>query len=266
MAQTGMAAEFDASVDENIRKDYIESADLPPLPKALPGNSAATTITSKESVSEKEKSTIKVSTPSATVYKGSGKVYTIKSGTKIILTSKSAISDSMAKGSLINFSLLNPVITKEGVTIPSGTSLRGRVTDSHGPQIGANGGLVEININEIYFNGVWSKINTRIASAKSKRVAFNDVKGQHSYWKNFNKSMKPGRTIYRATNEVAHVMFPIPVVNILSIVPWSIGAVCYSVNGVVSPFIAAFTKGGKLYLPAGTEFEIKFTGETKING
>jgi len=253
-----LAEDFDTSVDENIRKEYVENSNLPPLPSASPTNGTS-------------KNAQEVSKPSGTgssvpVYKASGKIYTIKRGTKVSLVSKTALSDWMNKGKVVSFSASNGIVTKDGVIIPAGTIFKGRITDSHRPQISANGGLIELCIDEIYFNGIMSKIDTKISLANSKRVFHNDIKGKHSYWKNFNKALTPGRKVYNATSNCASVFMPIPVVNILAIIPWTCGVVVYTVNFVASPFIAIFTKGGSLSLPAGTHFEIKFRNNTEIRG
>ena len=252
------AEDFDASVDSVIRKEYLENPNLPPLPTQSP-------VSSSSKINNKENG-IKSSASDVNVYKASGKVYTIKRGTKVTLVSKSQISDWMKEGHIVSFSASNPFHTKDGNIIPSGTIFKGRITDSHRPQIGANGGLVELCIDEIYFNGIPSKIDTKISLANSKRIFRNDIKGKHTYWKNFYKVLIPGRKVYNATSDCAGVLLPIPVINILSIIPWTVGVVVYTVNFVASPFITIFTKGGSLSLPQGTYFEIKFTDDSVIRG
>ena len=140
------SASFDTSVDANIRKDYnVEAANtdddiLPKLPSTVP--------TMYEEPEIKAEPT--------------GKTYTIKSGTKIKLISQRNISDRMVKGNKIPFTCENGFVTKEGAIVPAGTKFIGRITDSHAPQLAGNGGLIEIRIEEIYFNGVKSKIETKV--------------------------------------------------------------------------------------------------------
>ena len=260
---TVLAEEFDSSVDAAIRKEYVENSNLPPLPSAIPySNSTSSSSASTSGSTVKESSVVKTQP----TYKATGKLYTIKHGTKVDLVSKSSMSDWMAKGRVVTFSSANSITTKEGVTIPAGTIFRGRITDSHRPQISSNGGLIELCIDEIYFNGLVSKIDTKISLAGEKRVVRNDIKGQHTYWKNFYKSLSPGRKVYNATSTCAGVFLPIPFVNILAIIPWTCGAVVYTLNFVASPFIAIFSKGGSLSIPSGTHFQIKIKGNAQIRG
>ncbi len=246
------AVDFDSSIDANIRKDYKVDDSLPPLPKTVPTASQTTTPT----VSEIPKSS----------HVSTGKTYTVKRGTKVTLSSKSTISDWLSKGTKVGFVAQQGFTTKEGTIVPAGTLFRGTITDSHRPQITGNGGLVELKIDEIYFNGVLSNIETKVSMANSKKVFLRDIKGERRYWKNFSKAMTPGKKAFNATRTCASVMAPIPVVNILAIVPLLGGSVIYITNLVAAPVVSLFTKGGSLSLPAGTQFQIKFIGENQING
>ncbi len=249
------AEDFDTSIDDNIRKEYVNNTDLPPLPSAMPDS--VTSGTAKPAGK---------APAGADIQRASGRTYTVKHGTKVNLVSKTQLNDWMHKGQTVSFSSIEPVHTKEGITIPSGTIFKGRITDSHRPQITSNGGLIELCIDEVYFNGIMSKIDTKVSLVNSKRIYKNNIKGPHTYWHNFYKYLAPGRKVYKATSTCAGVLWPIPIVNILSIVPWSLGAVVYTVNFAVSPVIAIFSKGGSVSLPAGTYFEVKFKDNTRIAG
>ena len=241
-----LAAEFDSSIDSDIRKKYdVENSGLPALPSTVP-----------TAVSELPKSS----------YNATGKTYLIKSGTKVILNSKSQISDWSKVGSKISFIAQNGFTSKEGAIIPAGTLFKGTIMNTHRPQMTGNGGLVELKIDEIYYNGVLSNIETKVSMVNSKKVYRSDIKGERRYWKNFSKVMTPGKKTFEATRTCASVMAPIPVVNILSIVPLLGGSVVYVANLVAAPVITIFTKGGSVSLPAGTQFQIKFSGNTEIRG
>ena len=84
-----------------------------------------------------------------TSYNVTGKTYTVKGGTKIILASKSSIADWQKTGSKVSFVAQQGITTKEGALGPAGTVFKGTITDSHRPQITGNGGLVELKIDEI---------------------------------------------------------------------------------------------------------------------
>ena len=242
------AVEFDTSIDTEIRKNYNVQAQesvLPELPDTVP---------------------TAVSDYPAPAANPTGKTYTIKKGTKIPLVSKQVISDRMPRGSSVSFYCPNGFLTKEGAIIPAGTIFKGKITDSHPPQITGNGGLIELTIDEIYYNGVMSKINTKISLANSKKIFFSNIKGKRLYWKNFAKVTKPGRSFFGATQTAANAMSNIPIINLFSFVPLVGGAVFYTVNFTFAPVIAIFTKGGSIKLPAGSEFEIKVREESLIKG
>ncbi len=244
------AVEFDTSIDDSIRANYNveKSADLPPLPKSVP--------TAVETVA----------IPETPMYYPTGKVYGVKSGTKIKLVSTKSITDWTPKGSVVSFKSITGFVAKDGTIVPAGTIFKGKVSDSHPPQLTGNGGLIELDINEIYFNGVKSFINTKVCSAASKKVFFDDIKGQRSYWKNFARNMNPGKKVFIATKDFAKDISNIPIVNLLSVVSIAGGSVFYVGNVVVAPVVSIFQKGRNIALPAGTEFQIQITQSSEIRG
>lgn len=250
LSMPSLAVTFDTSIDDTIRKNYnVEEAEisLPALPNVVPTSSNTGVV-------------------QQVIVNPTGKTYTLKSGTKILLQSKTTISDRLVKGSRVSFSCSNGFLSKDGEIIPAGTIFKGKITDSHQPQLTGNGGLIELMVDEIYLNGVMSKIDTKISLANSKKIFFSNIKGKRSYWRNFAKATTPGRKVFGATQTASSVMAAIPVVNLVSFVPILGGAVFYTLNVVAAPVVAVFTKGGHITLPAGTEFEIKLTSENTIKG
>lgn len=252
---SAFAVDFDSSIDTNIRKEYnVEESTLPPLPSSTPSSAPVKNTTEVKNTQQVPK------------YNFSGKTYKVKSGTKVILTSKSTISDWSPRGSKVGFISQQGFTTKDGTIVPAGTTFRGTITDSHRPQITGNGGLVELKIDEIYFNGIMSPIETKVSMANSRKVFRSDIKGERKYWRNISKAMTPGKKVFGATQTCASVLYPIPVVQIIAIVPLTFGAVVYLVNAVAAPVISIFAKGGSVSLPAGTQFQIKTTKEIEIRG
>ncbi len=247
---SAIAVDFDSSIDTNIRKEYnVEESTLPPLPSSSPSAS-----------------TVKEQVPAQKTYNYTGKTYKIKSGTKVVLSSKTAISDWLARGSKVSFVSQQGFTAKDGTIIPAGTVFRGTITDSHRPQLTGNGGLVELKIDEIYFNGIMSPIETKVSMANSRKVFGSDIKGERKYWRNISKAMTPGKKVFGAMQTCASVLYPIPVIQVVAIVPLTIGSVVYLVNAVAAPVISVFAKGGSVSLPAGTLFQIKTTKENEIRG
>lgn len=249
---TSYAVSFDTSIDEKIRQNYDIEAndDLPALPNQVP--------TAKETPT-----TSTIQTPQ---YNPTGKTYVLKSGTKINLVLNKAVSSWSHEGSIVSFTSQNGIVAKDGTIIPAGTIFKGKITDSHPPQITGNGGLIEITIDEIYFNGIKSFIGTKICSANSKKVILGDIKGKRSYWKNVAKDMKPGIKVFNATKNFAKDLSSIPIVNIISVVSILGGTVFYLGNAMVAPVISVFQKGGNVTIPAGSQFQIKLTENSEIRG
>lgn len=247
---TVKAVEFDTSIDDSIRQNYNveKNSELPVLPNSIP--------TAVETVS----------IPETPIYNPTGKIYSVKSGTKVKLVSTKSISDWTPKGSVITFKSTTGFVTKEGTIVPAGTIFKGKVTDSHQPQITGNGGLIELTIDEIYFNGVKSFIETTISSANYKKVFFDDIKGKRSYWKNFARNMNPGKKVFLATKDFAKDISNIPIINLLSVVSIAGGSVFYVGNVLVAPVVSAFQKGKNIAIPAGSEFQIKITDGSEIRG
>lgn len=246
-----LAVDFDTSIDDTIRKNYnltTDDSELPALPNVVPTD------------------TPEYSNPEPVKTKATGKTYIIKAGTKIKLSSKSVISDRLHEGSKLTFYSVNGFFAEDKTIIPAGTMFKGRIINSHAPQLTGNGGLIVFMIDEIYFNGVKSQIDAKVSKANSKKIFFNNIKGKRMYWKNTSKATTPGRKAFSATQSAASAMSAVPILNIISFVPLVGGAVVYTVNLVCAPIVAVFTKGGSISLPPGTSFEIKVMDDTQIKG
>ena len=163
-----IAVDFDDSIDANIRKEYnLDDNNLPKLPSSVP--------------------TATVDIPKVPTYNPTGKTYKLISGTKVNVVSNSSISDKFAEGIKISFSAQEGFVTQDGTIIPAGTIFKGTITDAHQPQITGNGGLIELSINEIYFNGIASPIKTKLCVANDKRIFLGNIKGKRTYFKNIAK-------------------------------------------------------------------------------
>lgn len=259
-----LALELDTSVDEEIRKNYnpskLELESLPPLPEVKPTSQSAqkpplevvdipesagslpplTPADKKPVISKIDKST----------------AIRIKKGTKFTVKSQQAVSDATRAGSRLSF-VSQRAVTQRYVTIPQGTVFKGEVYDSHTPQMSGNGGLIVIGIDSMVFKGSTVGIQAKITKANHKKIFFNNIKGKRTYWKSTANSLKPGTKFYkkmmRATSKLADgtitvILTPFTVVA---------GVAVYAVNFVGSPLFGLFGKGGRISVPAGSEFEIK---------
>ena len=90
-------------------------------------------------------------------------------GKKFKVRITSQVSDRTPAGTRLSFVSRYPE-TATYVTIPSGTVFKGKVTDSHPPNITGNGGLIVIEVDEMVYKGKTYKIDAKISVANEKRI------------------------------------------------------------------------------------------------
>ena len=258
--------ELDTSVDEEIRKNYnpskLELESLPPLPEVKPNpvqekKPPLEVVDIPESKPIGNLPPLKPADKKPVVTKiDKSTAIRIKKGTKFTVKSQQAVSDATRAGSRLSF-VSQRAVTQRYVTIPQGTVFKGEVYDSHLPQLSGNGGLIVIGIDSMVFKGSTVGIQAKITKANHKKIFFNNIKGKRTYWKSTANSLKPGTKFYkkmmRATSKLADgtitvILTPFTVVA---------GVAVYAVNFVGSPLFGLFGKGGRISVPAGSEFEIK---------
>ena len=270
-----LALELDLSVDEEIRKNYnpskLEQENLPPLPKtAAPSKtvttkqkatSTTTTTTSAPPkttpvVSEPTRKKVNKNLPGTTLTQDDFTAIKIKKGTKFRLKSNNLVSDYLREGAKVSFTSLTPVYQRY-VTIPAGTVFTASVVDSHLPQITGNGGLVELKIETVQFRGRTYSAHGKVTKANHKKIFINNIKGKRQYWKGVANQVEKGHKFYKKTRETSKKLADNPVGVIISPIPTVVGVVAYVVNLAGSPVFSIGYKGGRVSIPAGSEFEIK---------
>jgi len=256
-----MALEFDMSVDEEIRKNYnpskLELENLPPLPNVKPTKQSqpVTSIPKSSAIPPKGSLTPATQKPMISNIDKSTAIK-IKKGTKFRVVSNHAVSDATRVGARLSFVSQNSV-TQRYITIPQGTTFYGQITDSHLPQLSGNGGLVELKIDSLIYKGSTYRVNAKITKVNGKKVFVNNIKGQRRYMKNVAKQVDKGEKFYKKTRRASAKLADNPVGLIIAPVPTLVGMGAYAVNLVGSPVISLFNKGGRISIPAGSEFEIK---------
>ena len=253
------AFELDTSVDDEIRRNYNPSAieqSLPALPKVTPTQNSTTQAPPKtHPVAQPAKPQIVVKKlPTSQIDKSTA--IRIPKGTKFKVRSSAYLSDSTRVGARLSFTTLQPV-TKRYVTIPVGTVFNAVVTNSHPPQASGNGGLLEIAVDGMRYNGRTFYSQGKVTKANHKKVFVNNIKGKRQYWKNVGNQIDKGQNFYKKTRRVSNNLTDNPITLIVAPVPTIVGMGAYAVNLVGSPIIAIPAKGGRLSIPAGSEFEIK---------
>ena len=265
----GFAFELDTSVDDEIRRNYNPSAleqSLPALPKVAP-TEASTTQTAPPPktlpVTDPVKSQIGVKKlPNSSIDKSTA--IRIKKGTKFKVKSSAYLSDSTREGARFTFTTLKPV-TQRYVTLPAGTKLNAVVVKSHQPQITGNGGLLQIAVDGLVYNGKTYYSNGKITKANHKKVFVNNIKGKRQYWKGVANQVDKGENFYKKTRRTSAKLADNPIGIIISPVPTIVGMGVYAVNLVGSPIFSIGSKGGKISIPAGSEFEIKLLEDVYLS-
>lgn len=264
------ALELDTSVDDEIRRTYDPSKleqSLPALPKTAPAQNSAGKTPQNTHQSSHTPPKLQPVTPDARPQIGVKKFQNdykydkstaikIKKGTKFRVKSNSVISDYLKEGSRVSFTSVRPV-TQRYITIPSGTKFTAVVQDSHQPQMSGNGGLVVLMVDNITVNGQTRSVHGKITKANTKKIFFNNMKGKRSYWKGVAKQIDKGENFYKKTRRTSSKLADNPVGIIISPIPVVTGMVVYAVNLAGSPLFAVFSRGGRISIPAGSEFEIK---------
>lgn len=271
LATPVFALELDTSVDDEIRRTYDPSKleqTLPSLPRTSPSQSVQTSQPVKTTqpqpsappktlpVSQEAKPQLGVKSFQNEYKYDKSTAIRIKKGTKFRVKSNSVISDYLKEGARVSFSSVKPV-TQRYITVPAGTKFMAVVEDSHQPQMSGNGGLVVLMVDSITVNGQTRSVHGKITKANMKKIFFNNMKGKRSYWNGVAKQIDKGENFYKKTRRTSSKLADNPVGILISPIPVVTGMVVYAVNLVGSPVFALFSKGGRISIPAGSEFEIK---------
>lgn len=273
------AFDFDTSVDDEIRKNYNPSkidddmalpalpkimkedmsgySSVKPVSKVIPNNSGSASRALPRAEIKVERQ-VKMAAKNPQV-----SYIMLKKGTRINVRSLTPISDRTRKGTKLTFISQYPVSTTY-FTIPMGTVFKGELIDAHKPQLSANGGLIKIKINSAQLNNEVQPLVAHVTKANSKRIFFNNIKGKRKYISSVIKSTKPGRHF---CNKMLSVT-----VNLVQdgssivVAPFSLlfGTVALVGNVVASPVLGMFYKGGSIYIPENSSFDIKLSQDVLI--
>lgn len=271
VVNTALALELDMSVDEEIRKKYdsskLENTVLPPLPKI--DNSQNKTAPINNTTTQQITSIPKVTPTYTTEVRPQITPADKKAAIKIFrwttfeTKSNQKINNWLSVGSSVSFTTTAPVY-KKNITIPTGTIFKGTITDVHKPQATGNGGLVVIKITSMTFNGKTYPVNAKITKANAKNIYLNNIKGQRQYWANAGKQVDKGEAFYQKARKTSTKLANNPIGIIISPIPTIVGVAGYTVNTVISPITSIFAKGGNVYIPTGSSFEIRLNESAYI--
>lgn len=260
------ALDLDTSVDDEIRRTYDPSKleqSLPSLPKTAPSQNTSPKNMPAPQTPPKSLPVTPDAKPQIGVKKfqndfkyDKSTAIRIKKGTKFRVKSNSVISDYLKEGARVSFTSVKPV-TQRYVTITEGTRFTAVVKNSHMPQFTGNGGLIVLMVDSITVNGQTRSVHGKITKANLKKIFFNNIKGKRAYWKGVAKQIDKGENFYKKTRRTSRKLADNPVGILISPIPTITGILVYAVNFAGSPLFAIWYKGGRISIPAGSEFEIK---------
>lgn len=260
------ALDLDTSVDDEIRRTYDPSKleqSLPSLPKTAPSQNTSPKNMPAPQTPPKSLPVTPDAKPQIGVKKfqndfkyDKSTAIRIKKGTKFRVKSNSVISDYLKEGARVSFTSVKPV-TQRYVTITEGTRFTAVVKNSHMPQFTGNGGLIVLMVDSMTFNGQTRSVHAKITKANLKKIFFNNIKGKRAYWKGVAKQIDKGENFYKKTRRTSRKLADNPVGILISPIPTITGILVYAVNFAGSPLFAIWYKGGRISIPAGSEFEIK---------
>ena len=274
--------DLDYTVDDAIRKNYNVDSGMP-ISGKVPVQSSVKPVQNltpvKPTVTKTTSSMPKLpalKTPPATTvqktYQKSAisrtqvkkkKYIPLRKGMEFDIVNVNPISDKQKVGTNIVFAAKRPIKTAY-YTIPQGTKFVGKIVETHNPQITGNGGLVSISVVTIILSGEYQHIDTRITEVGGKKVFFEDIKGKRSYWKNTVDKGKWGRKTFHKMNKLSSSLAKDKTTVILSPFTFIYGAALGGISTITSPVVSVFCKGKNVYIPANTDFKIKFEKDTKV--
>lgn len=188
--------------------------------------------------------------------------YVFPSGRKFKVRLGENISDKTPTGANVTFKTTYPE-TSRYITIPAGTTFKGKVSDSHAPTMTGNGGLIVINVDRMVYNGKTYEVDAKVSVANGKHIFFNNIKGKRMYFQSIPKSMKPGsnffKKMWRVTCNLAKNESGVEII----LTPFSLitGTLVYAVNFVTSPVLAIFYKGKSITIPKDSQFTIQLRND-----
>lgn len=282
MCSPAFALDFDISLDDEVRRNYdpnkIEAdMKLPSLPKILneeKAPQAKSTNMPVQSVKKPTLPTVQKPLPAANISKtepqqeqekpaniyqqtiSAGNCAIIHKGTTVRTKIVGGISDRTRRGTKFQLISQYPVSTTY-FTIPKGTVFTGVVTDSHGPQLSGNGGLIVLNVKSVTLDDGVHTMDAKITKVNFKNVFFNNIKGKRKYIKSTIKSTRPGRSFCKKMLSITGNLAQDGSSIILTPFSLGFGVLGLAGNVIVSPALGLLHKGDHVYIREGSTLEIK---------
>ena len=269
-----VAYELDTSVDAEIKQKYnstkLSDEMLPQLPSNLKNSATSPSSASSGAVTTtKVQKTNPVSNTQQLVnllkpsqVQGTGPK--IPRWTRFELKSDGKASSWLGLNTSLSFKSTQTV-NNGAITIPAGTTFKGNVVNSHASQITGNGGLLEIKITGMVYEGKTIPINAVITKVNGENILFNRIKGARQYIEGVKNKVKSATNAYKKGRSVSAKLSANPIGQIISPLPTIGGFVAGAAGTIASPLTGLLQKGKDVNIPAGTLYEIRFIEDAYIN-
>lgn len=263
--------ELDTSVDAEIKEKYnsskLSDEMLPQLPSNLK-NSAASPVSSQSAATSVPQTTPVfnasqvISTIKSNAFAKSGKK--IPRWTRFELKSDGKATSWFGLNTTVSFKSTKTV-NNGVITIPAGTTFKGSVVESHSSQFAGNGGLLEIKITSLVYDGKTVPINAVITKVNGEHIFFNRIKGARQYLVGVKNKIKSATNVYQKGRAASKKLASNPIGTLISPLPTIGGFVVGAVGTVASPVTGLLQKGKDVNIPAGTLYEIRVIEDAYIN-
>ncbi len=188
----------------------------------------------------------------------------LPSGTTFDVKSSIKLTDWSGVNTPITFTSTNPV-TKKLLTVPAGTTFKGKVALAHHGQLTGNGALIEIDITSMTLNGKTYPIEAKVTKVNSKNIFLNKIKGQRQYITGVKNKVQSGVAFYKKSRQISTNLSSTALGTLVSPLPTIAGFVGAAASTVASPVTGLLQKGSGITIPANSEFEIKLTQDVYLN-
>lgn len=264
--------ELDLSVNDEIEKKYDSNKlnqDMNTSTKSSKTTSKSTTLSNKavpKTTPVFDISSIPIISKIQNTVNKTASNFGIKlpSGTTFDVKSSIKLTDWSGVNTPITFTSINPV-TKKLLTVPAGTTFKGKVALAHHGQLTGNGALIEIDITSMTLNGKTYPIEAKVTKVNSKNIFLNKIKGQRQYITGVKNKVQSGVTFYKKSRQISTNLSSTALGTIVSPLPTIAGFVGAAASTVASPVTGLLQKGSGITITANSEFEIKLTQDVYLN-
>lgn len=163
----------------------------------------------------------------------------------------------------VDFVTLEPVVTTYS-TIPIGTLVSAEILEIKEPKRFGKGAEVSLKAEKLFFDDQIRSIEGIVTQVEEKKVRFNRIKGERTYWKEVLAYGEAGKENYRKSLAKSKNYLKNPKTFLISPFPVIGGAFGAIGHYAAAPFSSIGKKGEEVELAQGSYYEIKLTSDLKV--